>query len=227
MVRMRLGGSVGSMGRYAAPEQRTPRSATAKSGERVRRFRLYVAGALTIAPSEELQTVLAENLADEYGIPLAGQPPQDSHPEMFRRFMRSMGLDETVWDAYEPIEGIKRFQQIHFAMFRGGLVSEMLGAVVFGMESTTPYRHGMVLKGVGKYCERTGETFDTTYFEAHVTGDEEHTVELLEAAEPFIEADPEGIMRGARLSFDARKLFLDSLREVVQGKVEAPTAVSA
>jgi pyrroloquinoline-quinone synthase len=187
--------------------------------QHVRRFRLYVAGALTIAPSEELQAVLAENLADEYGVPLAGRPAAESHPEMFRRFMRSLGLTETDWEGDEPIEGIRRFQEVHFALFRGGLVSETIGAVVFGMESSTPYRHGMVLRGLDAFGRRTGRVVDAVFFESHVTGDETHSEELIEVAGPFVEADPDGVMRGARLSFDARRLFLDDLGRQVGAPV--------
>jgi len=183
--------------------------------QHVRRFRLYIAGAITIAPSEALQRVLAENLADEYGVALAGQPVADSHPEMYRKFMRSLGLSEADWNNAEPIAGICRFQEIHFALFRGGLVAEMIGAVVFGMESSTPYRHGSVVEGLKVFRPHSRLDIDATFFEAHVSGDEAHSRDLLNAAMPFIEADPEGVGRGARLSFDARKLFLDDLAQAL------------
>lgn len=190
--------------------------------QHVRRFRLYIAGALTIAPSEELQAVLAENLADEYGVHLAGQAATDSHPEMFRRFMRSLGLEESDWADRESIEGLRRFQAIHFAMFQGDLVPETLGAVVFGMESSTPFRHGMVLQGLENFQQHSALAVDAGFFECHVVGDEGHSAELIDAALPFIEADPEGVMRGARLSFDARKLFLDDLMREVTMLDRAP-----
>jgi pyrroloquinoline-quinone synthase len=179
--------------------------------QHVRHFRLHIAGALTIAPSEELQTVLAENLADEYGIPLAERPVADSHPEMFRKFMYSLGLTAADWDNAQPITGIRRFHEIHFALFRGGLVSETLGAVVFGMESSTPYRHSMVIDGINRFCKHSGIVVDAAFFETHVSGDEEHGAALMSSALPFIEADPDGVMRGVHLSFDARKVFLDDL----------------
>jgi pyrroloquinoline-quinone synthase len=184
--------------------------------QHVKRFRLYIAGAITISPAEDLQRVLAENLADEYGVALAGQPLADSHPEMYRKFMRSLGLSEVDWKDAEPISGIRRFQEIHFALFRGGLVSETLGAVIFGMEASTPYRHGSVVEGLKRFREHSDLDIDATFFEAHVCGDEAHSRDLLNAAMPFIEADPEGVARGARLSFDARKVFLDDLAQALR-----------
>lgn len=179
--------------------------------QHVLRFRLYVAGALTVAPSEELQVAFAEILADEYGVHLAGHPAADSHPEMFRKFMASLGLTEADWSGGTPIPGIKYFFDAHFAMFRGDLVSESLGAVAFGMESTTPYRHSKVLEGIARYEERSGESLDVTFFSTHVSIDEHHSAMLYEAAMPYFMEDPKGTARGARYSFDAREVFLDDL----------------
>lgn len=179
--------------------------------EHVLRFRLYVAGALTVAPSEQLQIAFAEILADEYGVHLAGHPAADSHPEMFRKFMASIGLTEADWSDGQPIRGIQYFFDAHFAMFRGGLVSEGVGAVVFGMESTTPYRHGKVLEAIAKYQDRFGTNVDATFFSSHVSIDEHHSQLLYDAALPFMQTDPAGFARGARYSFDAREVFLDDL----------------
>lgn len=180
--------------------------------QHVLRFRLYVAGALTIAPSESLQVAFAEILADEYGVHLANHPPADSHPEMFRSFMRSLGLSESEWEARTPLNGIAHFFDVHFALFRGGLVSEGLGAVIFGMESTTPHRHGRVLQGLENYqAAHPDTTIDATFFSSHVSIDEHHSDLLYRNAMPWMLRDPEGFARGARYSFDAREVFLDDL----------------
>lgn len=182
------------------------------------RFRLYIAGALTIAPTERLQIVLARNLADEYGVHVAGQSPNFSHPEMFRRFMRSIGLTETEWDNYETPRGVRRFQEIHFALFRGGLVPETFGAVIFGMESSTLYRYRKVMEGLRKFEARTYLRIDSEFFAQHVVGDEIHSEELISAASTIIEDDFDGVVRGAHLSFDARKLLLDDLTKIVRAE---------
>ena len=62
--------------------------------EHVRVFRLYLAGAMTVVPVEEFQVILSEIIADEFGVRLYGEPDVDGHPELFRRFMRSLGLTE-------------------------------------------------------------------------------------------------------------------------------------
>lgn len=179
--------------------------------QHVLRFRLYVAGALTVAPREALQVALSEILADEYGVHIAGRPASDSHPEMFRKFMRSLGLSEADWEGSTPLPGIQRFFDMHFALFRGALVSESIGAVAFGMESTTPYRHGRVVDALGKYEEKHDTKLDDTFFASHIEVDEHHSDILFETAAPIFASDREGVERGARLSFDARKIFLDDL----------------
>ncbi|MFB6423860.1 iron-containing redox enzyme family protein [Streptomyces microflavus] len=179
--------------------------------QHVLRFRLYIAGALTVAPSEKLQVALSEILADEYGVHLAAHPPADSHPEMFRKFMLSAGLTEADWSDGTPIPGVQYFFDSHFAMFRGELVSESLGAVAFGMETTTPYRHAKVLEGLAKYEKKSGVSLDVAFFSSHVQIDEHHSSILYDTAMPVFTSDPKGVMRGARYSFDAREVFLDDL----------------
>lgn len=179
--------------------------------EHVLRFRLYIAGALTVAPSEPLQIAFSEILADEYGVHLANRPAADSHPEMFRKFMLSLGLRPNDWSNNRPIDGIQHFFDLHFALFRAQLVSESLGAVAFGMETSTPYRHSKVLEGLSEFELRTGTILDKTFFSSHVDIDEHHSNILYQTSMPFFMADPQGIARGARYSFDARAVLLDDL----------------
>lgn len=180
--------------------------------QHVRIFRLYVAGVLTVVQTEDLQRVLAENLADECGVL---PESRESHPKLFRRFMVSVGLNEPDWVPYEPLVGFERFKDIHFALFRGNLVPESIGAFIFGMELTTPYRHGKVLTGIQNSGLLAKLPVDASFFDRHVNTDLDHGAELVEAAAPIILADPEGVERGAKISFDARALLLDSLELAV------------
>merc|ERR1712137_1056699 len=76
----------------------------------VKVFRLYLAGAMTAVTEEEsLQITLTSILADEYGLfpqdGAASDPtfqsgvavPPLSHPSLFRKFMRSLGLQDDDW----------------------------------------------------------------------------------------------------------------------------------
>ena len=184
--------------------------------EHVKVFRLYLAGAMTIMPSEGLQIMLAKIIADEFGLP-SNKPSQsnlDSHPELFRKFMFSIGLTEKDWVISHPSIGINYFKDVHYALFRGGLVDETLGAITFGCEKTTPHRHSKVVTGLKKFVQSTGVQVDYTFFSEHEEIDPHHSGGMIRAISKLSENNVVSLERmsmGARISFDARKIFLDDL----------------
>ncbi len=175
----------------------------------VRYFRQYIARALSIVPEESVQIALAQILSDEYG--LSGNP---SHPELFRQFMRSLSLRGNDWQrCSKPIVGIQEFRERHFELFQDGKYPETMGAVVFGFERTTPYRHARVVEGLRKFTERTGRDVDPTFFREHVTIDPHHSRSLLLPLQNMLkdEHNVQHVIQGAAASFDARKVLLDNL----------------
>ena len=132
--------------------------------EHVRVFRLYLAGAMTVVPIEAFQVVLSEIIADEFGVRLYDEPDVDGHPELFRRFMRSLGLTEEDWEEESSgknlLEGVAHYKDVHYGLFWSGLAAETVGAVIFGMERTTPHRHSKVLEGLKRFSQRTGHEID-------------------------------------------------------------------
>lgn len=181
--------------------------------EHVKVFRLYLAGAMTIMPTELLQVTLARILTDEFWLATqATGQPASSHPELYRDFMRSIGLTAKDWNDSHMIAGIRNFQDTHYALFRGGLVDETLGAIVFGCEMSTPYRHSRVSSGLKSFSTTSGREVDQRFFSEHVEIDPAHSEALIDA---LLEVNPpvslERLIYGARISFDARKMFLDDL----------------
>lgn len=240
--------------------------------EHVRVFRLYLAGAMTVVPVEAFQVILSEVIADEFGVRLHGEPDVDGHPELFRRFMRSLGLSEDDWEEdrgggeyrtgttsttstvglgasstttttsttgasssssqakflHRPpkkrrfdseggrknlLDGVAHYRAVHYGLFRAGLAEETLGAVIFGMERTTPHRHSKVLEGLRKFQARTGHCVDAQFFEEHVGVDEYHNTAMIKAVEPWFRDDVRvrRMAEGAVTSFNARQEFLDDL----------------
>jgi len=185
--------------------------------EHVRVFRLYLAGAMTVIPVEEMQVVLSEVIADEFGVRLWDEPDVDGHPELFRRFMRSLGLTEDDWEPVSTgkncLDGVAHYKRVHYSLFQSGLAEETVGAIIFGMERTTPHRHSSVMEGLRKFTARTGIAVDAQFFEEHVAVDDYHNNALLyPIAEWF--RDPvkvDRIVHGATTSFDARREMLDDL----------------
>jgi pyrroloquinoline quinone (PQQ) biosynthesis protein C len=170
---------------------------------------------MTIMPDEGLQVALADIIADEFGLELVDSQVENvcSHPELFRRFMRSLGLSELEWDNAPRVSGIDWFRQVHYSLFRLGLVDETVGAIVFACENATPYRHSRVAAGLAKFSARTGTSVDYTFFSAHVTLDVHHTESLVNLILPWLDHPErvERIRRGIQISCDARKVFLDDV----------------
>ncbi len=184
----------------------------------VKVFRTYLAGALTIADNENLEVALAEIIGDEYGISEDSSISDKlSHPEQFRRFMKSLGIKEEEWKNVETIEGIKHFKNVHFDMFHSGLREEMIGAIIFGLENTTPYRHKKVATGLEKFSKRHGIKIDASFFLEHVDLDPVHSNSLLAAIESWLQDSMKvkKIISGMTKSFDAREVFLDDLSNIV------------
>lgn len=158
--------------------------------EHVRVFRLYLAGAMTVVPVEAFQVVLAEILADEFGVRLHGEPDVDGHPALFRRFMASLGLTEDDWEAVSTgknlLPGVDHYRRVHYSMFQGALPEEIVGAIIFGMERTTPHRHSSVLDGLKAFTAATGHTVDAQFFAEHVAVDDYHNTALIKPLESCV-----------------------------------------
>ena len=186
----------------------------------VRDFRKYLAGAITVSTSEFLQVSLAAILSEEYGLHYdqISQRINPSHPDLYRQFMASIGVSQDEWDSREAIQTAIENRKKNFALFQSGLEKEMMGAVIFGMESTTPYRHAKVTTGLKKVESDQRVVIDTTFFSRHVEDDPRHGQSIVFAIREWL-CDTESILsliEGARVSFDARRDFLDDVLSRIQ-----------
>ncbi len=182
----------------------------------VRQFRKYLAGAITVSSVEPLQEALAEILAEEYGRrfdPKLGDFGP-SHPELYRRFMRSIGMNPEDWHDELPIPGIRYYHSVIYDLFRGDRELEVMGAIIFGMEASTPYRHERVTAGIEKFCETSDLEIDHTFFNRHVEIDPRHGQSIIMPIREWLD-DPgkvAALTRGAITCFEARAFFLDDLQ---------------
>merc|ERR1712216_999904 len=104
------------------------------------------------------------------------------------------GSDEDTKPNVHQLDGIAHYKRVHFGLFRGDLPEETVGAIIFGMERTTPHRHGKVLEGLKKFSERTGHQVDWQFFSEHCEVDEYHNTALIAAIEPWF-SDPAKVKR--------------------------------
>ena len=79
----------------------------------VRVSRLYLAALISNCRDDEgLQLALANVLFDEYGH----LNPEETHPALYRRFLRALGISEEEWEAPRTLPEIELYIESHCAL---------------------------------------------------------------------------------------------------------------
>lgn len=92
----------------------------------VRVSRLYLAALISNCGNDEpLQLALAEVLLDEYGH----LNPEETHPALYRRFMRALDISEEEWEAPATLPEVELYISRHRELTRHPDVRLGLGAM--------------------------------------------------------------------------------------------------
>ena len=178
----------------------------------VRVSRLYLASLISnCGYDEKLQLALAEILFDEYGH----LNPEETHPALYRRFLRSLGISEEEWEAPRTLPEIELYVETHYALCRHPDIRLGLGALGPASEWPVPPIYVRLSEGLKKAAGLPGEALEI--FTSHVTMDVEHARIMMGAVAPYAE-DGEGqrkVREGAMRSLDARSVMLDGLYRAV------------
>jgi pyrroloquinoline-quinone synthase len=173
----------------------------------VLRTRLYDAAALAACPDERIQAALASILWDEYG---AGDPAR-THPEQFRRVLRSQGIDTAAADRAARLPELEDYARIHFGMCRPETFWAAMGAVGFAMEWPIPYLYEPVVRGYRRIAGLDDEAL--RFFLEHIPTDESHGALVVDCLGPYLD-DPAvqaALIDGAMRSMDARERLVDAI----------------
>lgn len=178
----------------------------------VRVSRLYLAALISGCREDEgLQLALAEILMDEYG----GLNPAETHPALYRRFLRALGLSEEEWEEPRTLPEIEAYICVHYELCRNPDVRYGLGAMGPASEWPVPPIYARLSDGLRKAAGLSDE--DLEIFISHVTMDVEHARIMMDATEPYVR-DEDGqrkVREGAMRSLDARGVMLDGLYRAV------------
>lgn len=185
----------------------------------VRIFTAYLEALLASVPDATVRDWIHRVLEDEFARP---DVYHRSHPALYRRFLRALGLEPRDWDAVAPLPETKAFvtRHIELTSLRHYLVG--LGAVGPGHEWAIPVMFACLVDGL----RRSGvaeEALD--YFTLHIAQDLEHA-RLLRAALARSADDPANqarILEGARASLETRARFWDGLYRVVFEECPGPS----
>lgn len=178
----------------------------------VRVSRLYLAALISNCREDEgLQLALAEILMDEYGH----LDPAETHPALYRRFLRALDITEEEWEAPQTLPEIEAYISVHYELCRNPDFRLGLGALGPASEWPVPPIYVRLSEGLKKSADVTED--DLEIFTSHVTMDVTHARIMMEAIAPYA-GDQEGqrkVREGALRSLDARSIMLDGLYQTV------------
>jgi len=178
----------------------------------VRVSRLYLAALISNCRDDEgLQLALADVLFDEYGH----LNPEETHPALYRRFLKALGISEEEWGAPRTLPEIELYIESHYALCRHPDVRLGLGALGPASEWPVPPIYVRLTEGLKKSAGLPDSALEI--FTSHVTMDVEHARIMMEAVAPYAEGN-EGqskVREGAVRSLDARSVMLDGLYKAV------------
>lgn len=186
----------------------------------VRVSRLYLAALISNCRTDErLQLALAEILFDEYGH----LNPDETHPALYRRFLKALGIEEEEWEAPRTLPEIEMYIATHYALCNNPDFRLGLGALGPASEWPVPPIYVRLAEGLKKAADLDEAALEI--FTSHVTMDVTHARIMMESIAPYAE-DGEGqrkVREGTLRSLDARSVMLDGLYKAV---FEEPVPVS-
>jgi pyrroloquinoline-quinone synthase len=178
----------------------------------VRVSRLYLAALISNCRDDEgLQLALAGILFDEYGH----LNPEETHPALYRRFLKALGINEEEWEAPRTLPEIELYIETHYALCRHPDIRLGLGALGPASEWPVPPIYVRLTEGLKRSTGLPDEALEI--FTSHVTMDVTHARIMMDAVSPYA-GDEEGqrrVREGAMRSLDARSVMLDGLYKVV------------
>src|SRR5918998_1541376 len=186
----------------------------------VRVSRLYLAALISNCREDErIQLALAEILFDEYGH----LNPDETHPALYRRFLKALKIAEEEWEAPRTLPEIQLYIEAHYALCRDPDIRLGLGALGPASEWPVPPIYVRLTEGLKRSAGLPEDALEI--FTSHVTMDVTHARIMMDAVAPYAE-DEEGqqkVREGAMRSLDARSIMLDGLYRAVYGE-PAPLA---
>ncbi|MDP9426429.1 MAG: iron-containing redox enzyme family protein [Actinomycetota bacterium] len=181
----------------------------------VRVSRLYLAALISNCGNDEpLQLALAEVLLDEYGH----LNPEETHPALYRRFMRALEISEEEWEAPATLPEVELYISRHRELTRHPDVRLGLGAMGPASEWPVPPIYVKLSEGLKKATSLPIDALEI--FTSHVTMDVTHARIMMDAIAPYAE-DEEGqrkVREGTMASLDARSVMLDGFYRAVYGE---------
>jgi pyrroloquinoline-quinone synthase len=180
--------------------------------------RRYQANALGLAEDERVQFALARILGDEYG----NGAMERTHMEMYRTFMRGVGVSEEEIAAGGTIfPELRLYIDAMMHLTRSGHWLAAAAAVGIAMEAPIPHLYRAFLQGLRTIPGITEEAL--VLFTEHIVVDVDHTQAMREALLPYADKpETQRLLReGALYNVEARWVMMQGLERVVFGSSQS------
>ncbi|MBD2346907.1 TenA family transcriptional regulator [Anabaena subtropica] len=183
-------------------------------------FNRILAGILSCCQYENAQLVILENLFDEMG---QGDVTQ-SHPELFRRFTRELGIDdETLAETPTAPETLALIETYLRIPSQYGYVAA-LGAVCYASEGIVSSLYTQLYKGIVGSSPLSKESL--IFFEVHIDVDDSHAAKLAAVIEPQITNEEEIKVKLAIIeAMDARVQFFNGIQRQISQNNWSPNSL--
>jgi pyrroloquinoline-quinone synthase len=175
-------------------------------------FSKILARIFSYCPEEEAQAVILGNLDDEMGF---GEL-ESTHPALFRRFTRELGIDDEALDAMatEP-ETLNLIDTYYQLPVRYDYLAA-LGAVGFASEGIVSNLYAQIERGIQEAKPFSKEAM--VFFDLHIDVDMVHAANLYSLIGPRVNtAEKELMLRSAITdALDARYGFFNGIDRAIQ-----------
>lgn len=188
------------------------------------RFTRYLGALIAALDRPEHRAVLVENIAEETGIidedheeelREAGINPEDvkfPHPDLFRRFLRSIGLDPHEMIHREAHIVTVAWSQTFLDICLHGGEPQAVGALGIGTEGIVRHMYQQILAGIRiAWPEMTAR--DRAFFDLHAVMDDDHANTLRKIATKLAETrhGRRELAIGTVKAINARAVFFDHM----------------
>jgi pyrroloquinoline-quinone synthase len=170
-------------------------------------FNRILAGIMACCPETSAQLVILENLYDEMGEGDASR----SHPALFRRFTRELGIDDATLDALPPNPETQALIGTYLSLSHQYGYLAALGAVCFASEGIVNALYAQLQNGITGAAAFPPDSL--IFFDLHIDLDGDHAAKLEAIVEPRIQTseEVERVQRAILDAMNARVRFFDGI----------------
>ena len=145
------------------------------------------------------------------------------HPDLFRRFQQSMGVDKNQIPGIE----VEVWRESFLDLMQYGSAIAAVGAIGLGTEVIVKFIYSDVLAAIERYTNL--EPRDYVFFPLHTQVDDEHGEVLMDIAKDMIACDPlmaSDLRKGMLKALNLRAAFWDGMMMRAQSLQHSQTKVA-